>query len=137
MPPVDSFRPKFVKLADKLRDKITSGEYQPGANLPSEADLAHEYEVSALTARRALRVLKTERLIRTQPGVRAQVRQIGERAVEQVGAGDQIITRPATADEQHDLNLAEGEPVYEVTDANGTVRILPAYEVKLTVEGPE
>lgn len=137
MPPVDprSWRPKFVQVADSLRDRITAGEYEPGDYLPSERDIAHEYEVNPLTARRALSTLRAEGLIRTEQGVRAQVREIGERTVMRIHPGDKVTIRPATADEQRQLGLAAGAPVAVITSAGGEEQVVPAYDIELVVEG--
>jgi DNA-binding GntR family transcriptional regulator len=51
-----------------LRQRITQGEFTPGALLPSEAELSAEYSVSRNTLRRALTELEGERLIAVLPG---------------------------------------------------------------------
>lgn len=135
MPPVDprSYRPKFVQVADHIRDQITSGAYEPGDYLPSEKDLAYDYEVSPLTARRALGALRAEGLIATEQGVRAQVREVGERIVMRIHSGDRVKIRPATADEQRQFGLAAGVPVAVVTSADGEENIVSAYDIELVV----
>ncbi|MEU8788695.1 GntR family transcriptional regulator [Streptomyces sp. NPDC048643] len=50
-------------IADDLRQQITTGRIQSGERLPSEADLADRYKVSALTLRSALAVLQGEGLL--------------------------------------------------------------------------
>ena len=51
-----------------LRDRIGSGELNPGARLPSEPDLADLHDVSRVTIRRALAELEREGLISRRPG---------------------------------------------------------------------
>ena len=46
-----------------LRNKILSGQYQPGDKLPTEEELALQYEVSKITIRGALAGLEEENLI--------------------------------------------------------------------------
>lgn len=60
------YSPQYVKLARILRDKITSGDYQPGDILRA-ADLAHEYKVSLRVASSALAMLAANRYL-ARPG---------------------------------------------------------------------
>lgn len=133
--PVDpkSWKPKYIQIVEDLRDRITSGEYQPDAHLESEADLGHIYQVSSLTARRALHVLEAERLISREQGVRARVRLMGERAIVQVQPGDRITIRVATTDERRTLGLGAGVPVAVITKPDGAVSVVPAYDVEFVV----
>lgn len=65
--PVDS-ELLYVQVADHIADRIERGELRPGQRLPSERDLAVEYEVAYLTMRRATRVLRERGLVRTIHG---------------------------------------------------------------------
>ena len=62
----DSQEPPYRQLAADLRRRIAAGEYT--GRLPSEKDLAHEYEVAQGTVRKALGVLRDEGLIITNAG---------------------------------------------------------------------
>ncbi|GII89580.1 hypothetical protein Ssi03_75700 [Sphaerisporangium siamense] len=53
----------YLQLADRLRDRITTGLYPAGSYLPSEASLSQEFRVARNTVRRALRVLVEENLV--------------------------------------------------------------------------
>lgn len=55
------------KLAERLRERITTGVYPAGLALPSEATLTAEFRVARNTVRRALRTLEAEGLIVTVP----------------------------------------------------------------------
>nr|BFE65908.1 hypothetical protein GCM10020063_104340 [Dactylosporangium thailandense] len=55
-------------ITETLRARVTSGELEPGAALPSEAALTAEFGVARNTVRRALDQLSDEGLIVTQPG---------------------------------------------------------------------
>ena len=46
-----------MSLMEELKSKILSGEIRPGAKLPSENELAQEYEISRHTVRKALAIL--------------------------------------------------------------------------------
>lgn len=47
-------QPKYVKLMEDLKEKILSGEIQPGDRIPSENVLSKEYHVSRQTVRKAI-----------------------------------------------------------------------------------
>jgi len=112
-----------------LRGKITSGEYLPGSRLPSESELAAQLGVSRATVRTALSALEAERLILRRQGDGTYV----NKRVMEVSAhlGDewdfqymiktsgrscrieplQVELRPATGEEQQDLEIENGEQV--------------------------
>jgi DNA-binding GntR family transcriptional regulator len=49
-----------LQLADRLRDRITSGEFAPNQRLPSIRTLSQQYGLSEKTVRRGLAVLEEE-----------------------------------------------------------------------------
>jgi DNA-binding FadR family transcriptional regulator len=55
-------------VADELRERILKGSLRPGERLPVENDLSRALKVSRATAREALRLLASERLIETRRG---------------------------------------------------------------------
>jgi GntR family transcriptional regulator len=67
-------------IAEAIRNKIESGELPPGAQLPSERDLASTYGTARNTAREAIRILSDAGLVITDHGkgsfVRPQVQLI-------------------------------------------------------------
>jgi DNA-binding GntR family transcriptional regulator len=58
----------YVQIADDIAGQIGRGELQPGARLPSEADLAAHYGAARMTASRAVRELRDRGLVRTVIG---------------------------------------------------------------------
>jgi GntR family transcriptional regulator len=60
-----------------LSERITSGEFAPGARLPGEPALAAEHGVSRMTVRRALDQLAAAGLIERRPGVGTFIRNGG------------------------------------------------------------
>ncbi len=60
--------PPWRKVADDLRRRIQSGEFPPGALLPSASALSDEYGVSPTTAGKAVRALVAEGLAETVRG---------------------------------------------------------------------
>jgi DNA-binding GntR family transcriptional regulator len=58
----------YMRVADDISARITSGELAPGARLRAERDLAVYYEVSYGTVRRAMALLRERGLITTIHG---------------------------------------------------------------------
>lgn len=61
-------RHAFERVADALRERISSKDLPPGAQLPSFSEIQEQYGVAVTTAQRALRVLKAEGLIEGRTG---------------------------------------------------------------------
>jgi DNA-binding GntR family transcriptional regulator len=59
--------PLYQQLAAILREQIKSGKLAPGAPIPSETDLQQVHEVSRVTARKAVAVLRDDGLVITLP----------------------------------------------------------------------
>jgi DNA-binding FadR family transcriptional regulator len=55
-------------VASELRGRIIRGELRDGAELPREADLLEEFDVSRPSLREAVRILETEGLLRIRRG---------------------------------------------------------------------
>src|SRR3954469_21217021 len=55
-------------LANKLRERILSGEYPEGTPLPPERELVVQTRMSRTTVREALRILEVQGLIRIKAG---------------------------------------------------------------------
>lgn len=60
--------PLYYQLENLLREKINSGVYAPGDQLPTEDELIAEYGVSRITVRQALSALASEGLIERRQG---------------------------------------------------------------------
>lgn len=60
--------PKYLQLANTLRDGIIAGTYAEGTRLPPELKLAAEHDMSRQTVRQAIRVLEEEGLVTTRQG---------------------------------------------------------------------
>jgi GntR family transcriptional regulator len=61
--------PKYQEIADRLRTQIDSGELQPGERLPSEPELAAEYDASRNTVRLAIAALTNQGLVTSRQGL--------------------------------------------------------------------
>jgi DNA-binding GntR family transcriptional regulator len=60
--------PIYRQLASILRERIVSGEIQPGGPLPSELRLQQEHGLARDTVRAAVRLLRGEGLVVTLSG---------------------------------------------------------------------
>jgi GntR family transcriptional regulator len=60
--------PKYRQIADDLRVRIESGEYPPGARLPTKAELMAQYHVALNTVARAVEELRRAGLVETAQG---------------------------------------------------------------------
>jgi GntR family transcriptional regulator len=107
--------PKYQQIADRLRTQIGSGVLQPGQRLPSEPDLAVEYDASRNTVRLAIALLINQGLVVSRQGL---------------GTFVQEDTRPFTAllsriktqpDEQH---ASMALPVVGPSDDSELVRLI-------------
>lgn len=61
-------RGTYRKIAEDLRHRVTTGEFLPGALVPSELALVRQHQVSRGTVRAALALLVEEGLIEVAPG---------------------------------------------------------------------
>jgi GntR family transcriptional regulator len=60
--------PRYLQIADDLRQRIESGEFAPNAPVPTEGELGDEYDASRNTIREAVRVLVQQRRLETRQG---------------------------------------------------------------------
>lgn len=60
--------PIYRQLADYIKKQISSGVYQPGDVLPSEADYMRELNLSRTTVRLAFGLITSARLVRREQG---------------------------------------------------------------------
>ncbi len=61
--------PRFVQIKSELLDKIEQGLMKPGDKVPSENQLAEQFSVSRMTARRALTELVDEGILLRSQGL--------------------------------------------------------------------
>lgn len=60
--------PHYLRVANAIAEKIRSGEYSPGQQLPSASELAGTYGVPRSTAYRAVKELHKRNLVFGQQG---------------------------------------------------------------------
>ncbi|WP_204013928.1 GntR family transcriptional regulator [Sphaerimonospora thailandensis] len=127
-----SYVPVYQQLADILREKIHSGELQPGTVLPGEHDLARQYEISRPAVRQALGVLRAEALIVTLRGESTRVRHQPERQPLVIDATTRVWFRQPTPAERVELRIDEGVGLAVIETEGEPPRTLPADEVFIT-----
>jgi GntR family transcriptional regulator len=95
-------QPKYQEIADRLREQIGVGTLEPGQRLPSEPDLAAEYDASRNTVRLAIALLINQGLVVSRQG-------LGTFVVEPALPFTALLSRiPAPPAEQH---ASRGMPV--------------------------
>jgi GntR family transcriptional regulator len=76
MPQIQEAPAKYLQIASFLRDQIVRGDLPPGAEVPSERQIAQDWKVSRPTATRALQVLRYQGLVESRQGAGTYVRDI-------------------------------------------------------------
>lgn len=69
-------RPAYLRIADTISERIASGVYGPGCQLPSESQFCSEFGVSPMTLRRALAILVDQGFLWTEQGKGTFVRSL-------------------------------------------------------------
>lgn len=60
--------PVYIKMHNQMREWINSGKWKEGGKIPSERDLALEFDVSRMTARQAVNTMVDEGLLERRRG---------------------------------------------------------------------
>lgn len=60
--------PVYRQVADTIRRRIDEGTYAPGSQLPSERDLGEEFDISRVTVRQAVSLLRTQGVVVAEHG---------------------------------------------------------------------
>jgi len=140
--------PVYRQVANAIRDDITAGRYQPGAWLPSEAQLAQMYEVGRDTVREALAYLRAEGRITTVRKRGSMVAGEPTREPHHILPGARVIARMPTPNERRDLatsgelrefgGIPEGVPVFEILPGpRKHRRVLRGDHVELVFDDPK
>jgi DNA-binding transcriptional regulator YhcF (GntR family) len=61
--------PPYRRIAEEIADRIAAGEFPPGERVPSTRQIVERYGVAMATATKALTELRTQGLVRAEPGV--------------------------------------------------------------------
>jgi GntR family transcriptional regulator len=130
--PLRDARPLPAQLADRLRQRIADGHWEPGHRIPSEQELATEYAVSRPTVRSAVARLVDSGMLRVrhgagtfvtahQGGIQAGLQELRSttRLIAEQGYSCEVVyrsreVRPATAEEAERLDGTPGMPVIAI-----------------------
>lgn len=128
--------PVVRQVVDLLRQRVQSGEWQPGASLPAEKDLAHEYGVGIDTLRDALAALRAEGTVRGGGrGRRAMVPPKVQLRWVPLRPGETLTARMPTMPEREQYNIPEGVPLL-VVRTGATEAIYPADQFQIRSPWP-
>jgi GntR family transcriptional regulator len=91
VPEIEASLPKYLQIAQYLRDQILRGDLGPGDEVPSERQLAADWNVSRPTTARSLDALRRQGLVEKRQGSGTYVRdqQVHRRARERYGRARQ------------------------------------------------
>lgn len=117
--------PKYRQLLQLLRQQILSGQFAPGAQLPTEEELVQQYGLSRGTVRKAIEQLSAEGFVYTEQGSGTYVSATHPNAVPfhfadctfDTRVTYQVITQeviPAAMAVAERLSLPLGEPVIHI-----------------------
>lgn len=62
-------RAKWKQIAEIIRARIEDGTYGPGEKVPTVLELVQEFSVANVTAQKAIKALRADGLIYTEPGL--------------------------------------------------------------------
>ncbi|WP_378734343.1 GntR family transcriptional regulator [Nocardia brasiliensis] len=68
MSEIDEVLPKYLQISGYIRDRIERGELAPGAEVPSERELAAQWKVARPTAAKALNRLRQQGIVESRRG---------------------------------------------------------------------
>ncbi|MFE3190855.1 GntR family transcriptional regulator [Nocardia sp. NPDC059240] len=75
MPEIQEVLPKYKQIFGYLKDQIIRGDLRPGAEVPSERELAATWKVARPTAAKALQALRQDGLVESRQGSGTFVRE--------------------------------------------------------------
>ena len=125
-------RAVFRQLADLLRNRILSGELQPGASLPSKLRMAQEYGLSRTSVRQAVSILRSEGLVSVQRPRGTFVREAEFTDTVTLRKGDTASARMPSPTERRDLDLSEGVPILVISRADGSTELYAADRTRVS-----
>lgn len=128
--------PAWRQLADDLRRRVVTGEWRPGARLPSETRLMQETGAGRTTVRRAIAALRAEGVVEVLHGWGTRVPERREPESVHAGPGSVITTRMPTPQERATFRVPDGVPMLVVTGPDGLADAYPGDRVRVEVRGP-
>jgi GntR family transcriptional regulator len=74
VPEIQQVLPKYLQIANHIRDEILKGNLQPGDEIPSERQIAVDWNVARPTAAKSLQALRVQGLVESRQGAGTYVR---------------------------------------------------------------
>jgi GntR family transcriptional regulator len=123
----DSRQPLYTRVYEAIREGIAVGEWTPGDNLPTEADLCARFDVSRITVRHALQLLRQDGYITTQAAKPAVVvsRRSGRGSAGKVDTLDDLIA--VASDAALEIRSWRPEPSPEAARIFGLLAATPLH----------
>lgn len=123
--------PKYIRVVEEIKKRITNGKYPTGEVIPKQEDLAEELGVSRMTVKKALDILTVDGLVMPKRGVGTfvrpkAVRQSNSLPLSSYGGLSSDLGVPVESkvisfdiefpgvDVQEALEIEENQPVYEI-----------------------
>jgi len=129
--------PRYQSIADEIRARIASGEVMAGRLLPSEASLSQEFEVSRVTIRRALEVLRDAGLLDARQGLGWFVASEPLRQpLDHLDTIEQQLAAAGSTARRRILEFAFTDAPPKVAEALGAPRVLEVRRVNLSDDAP-
>jgi len=126
------WRPRYIQLAEELRQKIESGALRPDTPMPSEADLADSSGLSRTSVRNAIRQLREWGLVRAEQGRGTFIRAARKRVVRK--NTDRYQWEKNRVHETEKERRSAGGTEFDTGLAVGNLRFYAEYRV---IEAPE
>ena len=131
---------KHVKIYNELYELIQNGTYEPGSQLPSETTLSATMNVSRMTLRKALTLLREDGLIKDVQGVGHFVREPkaagsrGRKHPQRAGSADSAAVADAEDSASDEMLSSDGSMTHPVYDS--CQEELDSVELDFRIEPP-
>lgn len=126
---------KRDQVFTELREAIREGRYRRGSMLPGEIELAHQFDVSRGTVRKALQELSNERLIQTRSGVGSVVMFDDHEFSDSTSWGQPLVGSDVTIDSQILRMERVTDHEFAATVGTGSVEFLAVDRTRHVAEG--
>lgn len=123
----------YMSVVRELSSRIRGRVYKPGEKLPSEPDLAEEFNVSRTTVREALGYLENERLIARRHGIGSFVIGVDDgigAGLERMESYTETIRRAGHNAEDRLISITRVELTGELAAAMGSDMPASGYEIR-------
>lgn len=124
--------PKYVLIANRLRQEIAEGTYAPGDQLPQEMAIANDFNVSRITVRNALQQLENDGLIYRIQGAGTFVKDSEANSTSQLDYDDfEIID--FDRDQVKLLDFRVAKPTKDLQDSLELTKFDLCYQIKRAI----